>query len=79
MRSSFSDDRSNARNMGMSYSGMVSSYGIDAYGINPANYYINKYSYNDTSSVKFKNKQSNKPFWSISLISVGGGYGCDSI
>jgi hypothetical protein len=78
VRNSFSGDPSNARNMGMSYSGMVSSYGIDAYGINPANYYINKYSSSDTSSVKIKSKQSNKPFWSISLLSVGGGYGCDS-
>jgi hypothetical protein len=64
--------------MGLSYSGMVSSFGIDAYGINPANYYINKYSSSDTSLVKSKNKQSNKPFWTVSILSVGGSYGCDS-
>jgi len=81
---SFADDRSNARNMGMSSSGMVSSFGIDAYGINPANFYSNKKllfdisQFTSASQLKIKEKKTEKPYWSVSLLSVGGGYGCDS-
>ncbi|MGH2574407.1 MAG: DUF5723 family protein, partial [Ignavibacteria bacterium] len=78
---SIADDRSNARGMGMSNASMVSSFGINAYGINPANYYHNKFKV-DAPDIKLSSKKSKKdnfkPQWDISLMSVGGGYGSDN-
>lgn len=63
------DDHSNARGIGLSKASLVSSSGINAYGINPANYY------NETIN---KKKLPTKPTWEISIMSLGGGYGSDS-
>lgn len=64
--------------MGMSSSGMVSSFGVDAFGINPANFYTNNNFTLDTSQFKLYYGKKRKPIWSISLFSAGGAYGCDS-
>ncbi|RPI18365.1 MAG: hypothetical protein EHM58_05905 [Ignavibacteriae bacterium] len=74
----FADDRSNARGVGMSNSAMLSSFGINAYGINPANYYYNKYSNRDTVKIKIAGNKLKKPYWDVSVFSLGGAYGCDS-
>jgi hypothetical protein len=73
----YSDDRSNARGLGLSNSSIVSSIGIDAYGINPANY-----DYHQDLKLKKKTSTGNKillpkPKWEFSIMSVGGGYGSD--
>jgi hypothetical protein len=73
----YSDDRSNARGLGLSNSSIVSSIGIDAYGINPANY-----DYHQGLKLKKKTSTGNKillpkPKWEFSIMSVGGGYGSD--
>jgi hypothetical protein len=69
------DDRSNARGLGMSNASLVSSIGIDAYGINPANYdfhpYLNLKKNTKTNSLTTKSK------WEFSIMSLGGGYGSD--
>ena len=90
--SSFADDRSNAKGLGMSTSAVVSSYGIDAYGINPANYFslqqmpIRKLKLSHkgqmSSFEEYMKRKKNvddyvRPFIEISLVSVGGGYGSD--
>jgi len=69
------DDRSNARGAGMSFATMVSSYGINAYGINPANFVTLKdiRPPHDFQKVSFLQKN-----WQFSIMSVGGGYGSDS-
>jgi hypothetical protein len=75
------DDRSNARSTGMAFSSMVSSFGTNAYGINPANFDFHKVS---RLKVKAANNQfvyKTKPLfpsWEVSVLSVGGGYGSDS-
>lgn len=71
------DDRSNARSIGMGNASMVSSFGIDAYGINPANYYHYDIKL-DTVSLKSKKQKSPKHSFQFSILSVGGGYGSDS-
>lgn len=73
---SFADDRSNARGLGMSTACVVSSFGIDAYGINPANYYTENIGLSD-NAYKLKSKSKTKPSWQISLLNAGGGYGSD--
>lgn len=70
----FADDRSNARGLGMSTACVVSSFGIDAYGINPANYYTQNIG---LSNNVYKLKTKSKPSWEISLLNAGGGYGSD--
>jgi Family of unknown function (DUF5723) len=75
----YSGDRSNARSTAMAFSNTVSSFGNDAYGINPANFDYYR-------PVKLSKKKRNsadktiklKPRWEISLFSTGGGYGSDS-
>jgi hypothetical protein len=73
-RTSFADDRSNARGLGMSTACVVSSFGIDAYGINPANYYTENIGLSDNA---YKLRGKSKPSWQISLLNAGGGYGSD--
>jgi len=51
IRSIFSDDKGNGRATAMAFATMVSSFGTDAYGINPANFDYNK----------LKLKKSKKP------------------
>jgi hypothetical protein len=68
-------DRSNARSTGMGFSSMVSSTGLDAYGINPANYDYRK---PISLSIQKKIKPPPKSRWEFSVLSVGGGYGSDS-
>lgn len=71
----WADDHSNARTIGMSRAGMVTSFGIDAYGINPANFDYHP----SLQPVKDnKLKQPKRLSWEITLFSVGGGYGSDS-
>jgi uncharacterized protein DUF5723 len=78
---SFSDDRSNARGIGLSNASMVSSIGINAYGVNPANFDSHDLLSPDSAlklgMLKLK-KLNSKPLWEISIMSVGGGYGSDS-
>ncbi len=74
---SYSDDRSNARGLSLSNASIVSSLGIDAYGINPANY-----DYHPVLKLKKKSDSKGKillpkPKWEFSIMSVGGGYGSD--
>jgi hypothetical protein len=79
-RDSFSDDRGNGRSTAMAFSTMVSCYGVDAYGINPANYSYRIPSPKLTKKHLASDKKFNlqKPVWEISVFSVGGGYGSDS-
>jgi hypothetical protein len=81
-----SQDNSNARSVGMSFGSLTSSFGVDAYGINPANYDYHKlslkkkpgtYSINNNSKVLSKNNKFKQSF-EISLLSAGGGYGSDN-
>ncbi len=70
-------DRSNARSTGMGFSSMVSSVGLDAYGINPANYdYRKPINLDIKKSKKISPPKNSK--WEFSILSVGGGYGSDS-
>lgn len=75
----YSGDRSSARSTGMGFSSMVSSVGLDAYGINPANY-----DYRKPISLKIVKKDKSKKIappkskWEFSILSLGGGYGSDS-
>ncbi|RPI18367.1 MAG: hypothetical protein EHM58_05915 [Ignavibacteriae bacterium] len=72
-----SQDQTNARGKGMSNASMVTSFGIDAFGINPANYYYNKYSTikkpDKKTSVKMK-----KPQFEISIFSAGASLGSNA-
>lgn len=70
------DDHGNARGKGMAHSSMVTSYGIDAFGLNPANYDFHLPKSKEKTG-KLKEYQ-NKPRWEISLLSLGGSYGSDS-
>jgi hypothetical protein len=71
-------DRSNARGLGMSTACVVSSFGIDAYGINPANYYYEYKNVRTDSDTKLRfHEKGKKPYIEISLASMGGGYGSD--
>ena len=73
------DDRSDARGQSMSNATVVSSRGIDAYGINPANYDFRVFRKEDSLSKKSKqNKTQLKHRLEISLFSLGGGYGSDA-
>jgi hypothetical protein len=56
----------------MANSSLLSSLGINAYGLNPANYDYHP-CVNKTIS-----KSQIKPTWELSIMSVGGGYGSDS-
>lgn len=72
----YSGDRSNARSTSMAFSTLVSSFGNDAYGINPANFdYTLPLS--KTKNVTKKRKIFD-PHWEFTLMSAGGGYGSDS-
>lgn len=79
-RDAFSDDRGNGRSTAMAFSTMVSSFGTDAYGINPANYdyRIKPPKLTKKPSASHQNLIFRKPVWEISVFSVGGGYGSDS-
>ena len=60
----------------MSKASMVSSTGVDAYGINPANF-----DYREPlqlTTKKTKKSPLSKPRWEMSFMSVGGSYGSDS-
>lgn len=76
LNKTYADDRSNARGLGMSNASMVSSIGIDAYSINPANF-----DYHPVLKLKKKSDTKKipapKPKWEFSIMSVGGGYGSD--
>lgn len=73
------DNHGNARGFGMSNASMVSSFGINAFGINPANFDYHKNFTLDKKDLKLNKKKNNlKPEWEISLMSVGGGYGSDT-
>lgn len=75
-KNSFADDRSNAKGLGMSTACVVTSTGIDAYGINPANIYSYSYGFNKSNNT-FKLKSKSKPEWQIAIANLGGGYGSD--
>lgn len=76
---SYSDDRGNGRGIGMSNAAMVSSFGINAYGMNPANFdYHNHFNYDKNGSKIIDKKNTGKPVWEISIMSAGGAYGSDS-
>src|SRR5437016_3958091 len=77
---SYADDRGNARGSGMANASMVSSFGINAFGMNPANFDYHKNFTLDKKDLKLNEKKKNfsKPEWEISLMSVGGGYGSDT-
>ena len=72
-------NRSDARSLGMSNASMVSSTGIDASGLNPANFDYSLRTIQDTGSSKFHPSFINntKPVWEITLLSIGGGCGSD--
>lgn len=75
----YSGDRSNARSTSMAFSNTVSSFGNDAYGINPANYdYYVPVKLSKKKSVTAYKTIKIKPRWEFSLFSTGGGYGSDS-
>jgi len=66
----------------MSTACVVSSTGLDAYGINPANYYfrrrepkieINSAGYKLKNSSKEKSSVVNKPIWQISIANLEAG------
>ncbi len=61
----------------MSNASLVSSFGIDAAGLNPANFNYRLGSNTDTGKMKIQKKTSAKASWEISVLSVGGGYGSD--
>jgi len=62
----------------MSNASMVSSQGIDAYGVNPANYDYHPFRKQKPSSKNSDLKIiDNTPRLQISVISLGGGYGSD--
>jgi hypothetical protein len=63
----------------MSNASLVSSQGIDAYGINPANFDFHRTIKQNLSSKKSALKtKDDKPLLQISIISLGGGYGSDA-
>ena len=64
----------------MSFASMVSSFGVDAYGINPANFDLyNKTIYNTKSlNLKTKKLEYHRPKLEITVMSLGGAYGSDS-
>ena len=70
----YADNRSSSRGLGLSNACTVSSLGIDAYGINPANY-----DFHESPRLKLKDKKQKtvKPHWEISILSLGGAYGSD--
>lgn len=74
----FAGDRSKARSTGMGFTTMVSSKGLDAYGINPANYDFRLMQKVKTKDKKTVLKSINRPAWEFSVFSLGGGYGSDS-
>lgn len=77
----YSGDRSNARSTSMAFSTTVSSFGINAYGINPANYDYTSYEKFPVKKIKLNNNKSvsKKPLkWEMSALLSGGGYGSDS-
>lgn len=75
---SYADDRSNARGMGMSFASMVTSFGTDAFGVNPANFDLHLHYKIDTNILKFKPSQKQIfPKWEFSIMSIGGSYGSD--
>lgn len=73
----YADDHGNARSLGMGKSGFVSSFGIDAYGLNPANFDYRK-PIDFTIMKKDKKLKPLKSKWEISLINGGGSYGSDT-
>lgn len=77
---SYADDHSNARGVGMAFGSMVSSFGVDAYGINPANFDLHKKTIFDLTSLNFKTKKLDihHPKLEITIMSLGGGYGSDT-
>jgi hypothetical protein len=65
----------------MAFATTVSSFGNDAYGINPANYDYNNFEIKTVKDLKLNKKKSiyvPGPKWEISAFSTGGGYGSDS-
>ena len=70
------DDHSNARGKGMGNSNVVSSFGIGAFGVNPANFDNHLTTDINTKTLKF-GKDKDKPTWEISVFSGGGSYGSD--
>jgi hypothetical protein len=74
---SLSGDHSNARGIGMGSASIVSSFGVNAFGVNPANYYDYQKSTDlEMRQIKLTNKQQ-KPQWEFSFLSAGGSYGSD--
>lgn len=70
-------DNSNARAVGMGFGSLTSSSGVDAYGLNPANY-----DYHMPLTLKKntgKNKTNKlKSTFELSILSLGGGYGSNT-
>lgn len=76
-----SGDRSNARSTAMAFTTAVSSFGNDAFGINPANYDYGGYDIPIGKKLKLSNNKPNvkkNMKWEFSTFSMGGGYGSDS-
>jgi hypothetical protein len=64
----------------MSFGAMVSSYGVDAYGLNPANYSLHKKTIFDPINLDLKKNKinNNQPKWEVTIMSLGGAYGSDT-
>ncbi len=73
---SMAGDHSNAKGDGMGGASMLSSYGIDAFGLNPANFYYQTKTDLGTRQMRLREKPV-KPTLEISLFSGGGSYGSD--
>jgi len=74
VNSSKADEHSNARGVGMANNSMVSSFGINAFGLNPANF-DHHYELNQPN-LKL-NKAPAHSRWDFTVMSVGGSYGSD--
>lgn len=66
--------------MGMSFGSMVSSFGTDAYGVNPANFDLHRKFKIDTTNLKLRYKSTNSyfPKYELAIANIGGGYGSDT-
>ena len=69
-------DHSNARGDGMANASMLSSFGINAFGLNPANFYYETKTDLGIRQVRLREKPV-KPTMEISIFSGGGSYGSD--
>jgi hypothetical protein len=71
-------DFSNARSLGMGFSTVTSSFGTDAFSINPANFDNHKPLTLKDKKTKNKKQVKSQPVFELAFLSVGGGYGSDN-